>query len=287
MPLRDYSGVKTILITGCSAKSIGSALAMALAQRGHHIFATARSPEKIPNTLTSLDNVTPLQLDVTSPTSVSDAVKAVQESSRGLDILVNNAGIGYTMPLLDAKLDEARNVYETNVWGVLRVVQGFSDLLIAARGKIVNVSTVGAVVNTPWIGIYSSSKSALNQLSETLRLELFPFGVSVICLMVGTVQTSFHANEPPAVITTESRYTVIRETISRWSCGEAGPRGCSIEQAAEKIIRDVLGSRGGIVWRGPNSAAIRFLAAWCPRWLLDRIMSKEQGLDELEKSLAE
>lgn len=93
-----------------------------------------------------------LPLDVTDPTSIADALRAVAEHGQGLDILVNNAGTSHTMPLLDAVLDRAKQVYEANVWGPLRLVQACSDLLIASKGRIVNMSSVGAVVNTPWIG---------------------------------------------------------------------------------------------------------------------------------------
>ncbi|KAB8231434.1 SDR family oxidoreductase [Aspergillus alliaceus] len=273
---------KTILISGCSAHGIGSALALTLAQKGHHIYATARNPSKILGSLTSLPNVTPLQLDVTSTTSVSEAVKAIEDRGLGLDVLVNNAGSGYTMPLLDADLEMAQQVYDTNVWGALRMIQGFADLLVASGGRVVNVSTVGAVVNTPWIGIYSSSKSSLTTLSETLRLELAPLGVSVLAIMVGTVTTTFHANEPEVILPPTSRYTAIRDTISRWATGQAGPKGCSVTEFAESIADDVLGEKG-VVWRGPYSAAMRFLSRWCPGWLLDQMMSSGQGLDQLAK----
>ncbi|KAL4771914.1 hypothetical protein BDW60DRAFT_188670 [Aspergillus nidulans var. acristatus] len=287
---------KTILITGCSANGVGSALALALAKHpdNHHVFATARSIHKIPKDLSSLPNVTVLQLNVTSPESVADAVEAVKAHSAdsddddtagaGLDVLVNNAGVGYTMPLLDAQIDKAKEVYETNVWGVLRMVQGFADLLIAREGRVVNLSSVGAVVNTPWIGIYSSSKSAVTQLSETLRLELSPFNVSVVCVMLGTIATSFHANEPQVVLSASSWYAAIKATISRWASGEAGPKGGSVDDAARLIVQDVLGAGAGLVWKGPNSGAVRFVSRWCPGWLLDKMMSNGQGLDELEKS---
>ncbi|KAL4786387.1 hypothetical protein BJX76DRAFT_365781 [Aspergillus varians] len=280
------SAPKTILITGCSSDGLGASLALLLANAPakHHIFATARTPSKIPETLSSLTNVTALQLDVTSPASIQGAVAAVIDHGRGLDVLVNNAGIGYTIPLLDAQIEAAKSVYETNIWGALAMVQGFSDLLIASKGAVVNVGSVGAVVNTPWIGIYSSSKSALAQLSETLRLELAPLGVSVLCLMLGTVTTSFHANEPPVVLPEVSRYTAIRETISRWATGQAGPKGCSVEEAAVLIGDAVIGGASGLVWKGPNSGAVRLLAKWCPVGLLDSMMKNGQGLDELEKS---
>ncbi|EAL93741.1 hypothetical protein KXV22_001982 [Aspergillus fumigatus] len=263
---------KSILITGCSANSIGAALALSLAKRGHHVFATARSPAKIPSPLTTLSNVTLLQLDVTSPASVAAAVQAVQDHGHGLDVLVNNAGAGYTVPLLDADLEHAKRVYETNVWGVVRMIQGFADLLVARRGRVVNLSSVGAVVNTPWIGVYSSSKAAVMQISETLRLELAPLGVGVVCLMVGTVSTSFHENEPRVVLPAGSRYAAIRDVIAQWATGQSGPKGCSVEEFAESIVDDVLGASGsgsgGLVWKGPNSAAVRILSRWCPVWLL-------------------
>ncbi|GKZ67774.1 hypothetical protein AnigIFM50267_002326 [Aspergillus niger] len=277
--------LQTVLITGCSANGIGSALAVALANQGHHVFATARSPSKIPSSLSTLSNVTPLQLDVTSSESVAAAVKAVEQHGTGLDILINNAGSGYTMPLLDVDLAQAQQVYETNIWGPLRLIQALAPLLISRGGRVVNISSVGAVVPTPWIGIYSSSKSALSNLSETLRLELAPLGVSVATLMIGTVTTPFHANEPRFTLPPNSRYAAIAETIARWASGEASPKGCSAQELADLILPDVLGTTGhGMFWRGPNSGAVKFVAQWVPGWLADRMMSAGQGLDELAAS---
>ena len=152
------SSKKSILVTGCSTGGIGAALAFALAKRGHHVIATARDTSKISETLSSLPNVTTLRLDVTSEDSVIQSVQAVAEVTKqgqgieGLDVLVNNAGSGYTMPLLDVDLEVAKKVYDTNVWGVLRVVQAFAELLVKRRGRVVNVSSLGGVMHTPWIG---------------------------------------------------------------------------------------------------------------------------------------
>lgn len=143
---------KRILITGCSANGIGAALALALARKGHHIFATARKLSKIPESLVSLSNVTPIQLDVISPESITEAVRVVEDHGVGLDVLINNAGIGYTMPLLDVDIELAQRTYDTNVWGVLRVTQACAPLLLRSRGKIVTLSSVGGVTNTPWMG---------------------------------------------------------------------------------------------------------------------------------------
>jgi NAD(P)-dependent dehydrogenase (short-subunit alcohol dehydrogenase family) len=151
---------KTALVTGCSTGGIGAAIAQALAKHGHYVFATARDTSKIPDALKDLPNVTVLQIDVAEPLSVAEAVKSVTVATKerlgvgALDILVNNAGVGYTMPLLDVDLQHAQRVYDINFWGPLRMIQAFSDLLIESRGRVVNVSSIGAVVNTPWIGKY-------------------------------------------------------------------------------------------------------------------------------------
>lgn len=144
------SSTKSILITGCSADGIGAALALALARRGHHVFATARNPAKIPEALSSLSNVTVLPLDVAETASVATAARTVAETGRGLDVLVNNAGIEYVQPALDVDIAVAQRMLDINLWGPLRTIQAFADLLIASRGRIVNVSSTASVIYSPW-----------------------------------------------------------------------------------------------------------------------------------------
>ncbi|PYI03226.1 hypothetical protein BO78DRAFT_200115 [Aspergillus sclerotiicarbonarius CBS 121057] len=109
--------------------------------------------------------------------------------------------------------------------------------------------------------------------------------VSIATLMIGTVTTPFHANEATFTLPPTSRYAIISETTSRWASGEASPKGCPAKELAELILPDVLGqTRHGMFWRGPNSAAIKFISQWVPEWLSDRMMSMGQGLDELAAS---
>ncbi|KAM3529789.1 hypothetical protein MY4038_005240, partial [Beauveria bassiana] len=155
---------KTVLITGCSRDGIGATLALRLADDGHRVFATARDPRKIPPAVREHARVTVLTLDVTSDSSVKAAAQAVAAAAAaaaagrtkrggggGLDVLVNNAGAGYTMPLLDVDIDRARNCHDVNVWGPLRTVQAFSELLIASRGRVVNVGAATGCLYSPWI----------------------------------------------------------------------------------------------------------------------------------------
>jgi len=268
---------KVILVTGCSAGGIGDAIAHSLAKRGHHVFATARNPSKIPTALSSLPNVTVLALDVTSPASITEAVEAVaqhesQEGHWGLDVLVNNAGNGYNMPILDLDISQAQKVYDTNVWGPLRMVQAFSKQLIANKGRIVNVTSTIAFVNHPWTSTYNSSKAAMTQYSETLRLELEPFGVSVLTLMPGAVKSQWFQNNHSAGADWElpegSRYVPIEETIRRTVDGRAQPKTMMADDFAESLVDDILGNTkpaGGVVYRAPMAGFLGMLGHHVPQ----------------------
>ena len=143
---------KSVLITGCSAGGIGSALATTFQQRKLRVFATARDPSKMSH-LSDISNITLVQLDPTSESSVQEAVKTVTAETGGtLDYLVNNAGQTIIMPTLDFDLDTAKKMYEINVWGMLRVTKALAPLVIAAKGVIANISSISTAVNTPWMG---------------------------------------------------------------------------------------------------------------------------------------
>ncbi len=118
------------------------------------VFATARNVSKIPPALVALPNVKTLALDVTSPTSISDAFEAVkvETSGRGLNFLVNNSGSGITSPILDTDMEQAKALFEVNFWGVLAMIKAFSPLLIEAQGAVVNIGSIVAEMYTPYMG---------------------------------------------------------------------------------------------------------------------------------------
>lgn len=148
---------RSVLITGCSEGGLGFALAQEFHRKGLRVFATARNLAKVQHLRDAGLEI--IQVDVVDQTSVRGAVAAVSKLTGGtLDILVNNAGGGYQMPLLDADLDEARKLFEVNVWGLLAVTQAFAPLLEAAaaagsKARVVNIGSVVSRINVPWQGI--------------------------------------------------------------------------------------------------------------------------------------
>lgn len=135
---------------------------------------------------TSSAKLEKLQLDVTSPASISTAVERVETITNGqLFMLINNAGYGYMMPLIHADMSSIKQNFDVNVFGLLAVTQAFFPALRAANGLVVNQASISGLggLCQPFIGTYSASKSAVVDLSNTLRVELAPFGVGVRSLL--------------------------------------------------------------------------------------------------------
>ena len=143
----------TTLITGCSQGGIGDALAREFANRGHHVFAAVRNLSKAAH-LSELKDIEVVTLDVTSSESVDGLVADLKRRllEGKLDILVNNAGLGATGPLIEVDLAIAKRLFDVNVLGLLAVTQALAPMLIAARGKVVNISSVGGILAMPWGG---------------------------------------------------------------------------------------------------------------------------------------
>jgi 1-acylglycerone phosphate reductase len=146
---------QSVLITGCSEGGIGYALAREFQSRGLHVFATARNPAKMA-ALENLPDVTLLALDVTSASSIAGAVEVVKTRTNGrLTYLVNNSGSQYLSPILDTNIEMAKDMYEVNLWGVLRVIQAFAPLIIEDHGSIINIASIAGCLYPPWMGEFS------------------------------------------------------------------------------------------------------------------------------------
>jgi len=186
---------KTVLITG-GTDGLGRAAALLLARRGYDVFAAGRSSakrqeldrlaheEKIP--------IRTLEMDVCDNLSVEIGVEFVLEKGGAIDVLINNAGVGYMAVVEELRLEDLRKQFETNLFGVLRVTQAVLPHMRARRsGRVLMVSSVAGLVSPPTYGAYSSSKHALEGLTNSLRLEMYPFGLEVILIEPGYIVTNF------------------------------------------------------------------------------------------------
>ena len=181
-----------ILVTGAST-GIGRATVIELAGRGHAVVATARDV----STIADLDAAAHFDLDVTDPASID----SVNNRVGAIDVLVNNAGISHGGALEGYPMDVAERVFATNTFGPLRMVQAFAPgMREVGRGVIVNVSSVNGVVTSPMGGIYAASKHALEALSEALQIELGHFGVRVVIIEPGYIETPIQSKVNPVPI---------------------------------------------------------------------------------------
>ena len=184
---------KSVLITGAT-DGLGRALALLLAERGYRVFAAGRSPEKLAQ-LESLarEKQFPLEsiaIDVCSDDSVDRAIRQVLGKAGHLDVLVNNAGVNYTAAVEDLSMQDWRAQFETNFFGVLRVTRAILPHMRERRsGRILMMSSLSGLVTPPTQGAYSSSKHALEGLSNALRMELYPFGIDVVLIEPGYIIT--------------------------------------------------------------------------------------------------
>lgn len=182
---------RTVVVTGASS-GIGEACALHLQGLGFQVFAGVRKEtdgERLRDA--SAGNVMPLSIDVTDQESIRTAAARVAEAvgDRGLAGLVNNAGVAISGPLEFIPIDELRRQLEVNLVGQVAVTQAFLALLRKARGRVVNVSSIGGRIALPFAGPYAASKFAIEAVSDSLRRELRPWGIEVSVIEPGSVAT--------------------------------------------------------------------------------------------------
>lgn len=181
---------KVILITGASS-GIGRACAGHLSSRGYRVFGTCRNAGdlKLANC-----NIEMLSMNVDDESSVQAAIKDLLEKAGRLDCVVNNAGFALMGSVEDTSIKEAKAQMETNFFGVLRVCRAVLPVMRKqGSGHIINISSLAGVLGLPFSGLYSASKFALEGMTESLRLELRPFGVRVVLIEPGDFNTQLPA----------------------------------------------------------------------------------------------
>lgn len=184
---------KTIFISGCST-GIGHDAALSLARRGHRVIASCRKEEDVSKLIELGLEV--VKMDVNDEQSIVSAFSEVLEKTAGhLDVLINNAGYGQAGALEDIPRDALREQFETNVFGLMSLTKlAIPVMRKQGQGRIINISSVLGLISMPFRGAYNASKYAVEGLSDTLRLELKPSGIKVICIEPGPIASRFRDN---------------------------------------------------------------------------------------------
>jgi NAD(P)-dependent dehydrogenase (short-subunit alcohol dehydrogenase family) len=215
MDNNDRNKTKVAIVTG-SSSGIGFETSLLLARNGFFTYATMRNPDKS-NKIDELKQkeklpLDVLKLDVTDNKSVNEAIEKVANEQERIDVLVNNAGYALVGPLEELSIQELKEQFETNVFGVIRVTQSVLPIMRKQQhGTIVNISSIAGRIGFPLTPAYVSSKFALEGLSESMAYELEQFGIKVILIEPGVIKTSFDnnlkmgKNVPTAASTTNNR----------------------------------------------------------------------------------
>ncbi|OPA88083.1 short-chain dehydrogenase/reductase [Pseudomonas fluorescens] len=184
--------MKTILITGCSS-GFGLETARYFLDRNWHVVATMRTPDY--GLLPPSERLRVLALDVTDPRSIEAAVK----SAGPIDVLVNNAGFGAGSPAEVTPMETVRELFETNTFGPISMMQAVvPQFRLRKAGVVVNVSSSVTLKALPLIAAYSASKAAVNAFTQSMAMELAPFGIRLHLVLPGRApETGFGANAMP------------------------------------------------------------------------------------------
>ncbi len=177
------------VVTGASS-GIGKAIAQQLLADGFIVYAAARRIEKMNDLQQSGAHL--LKMDITKDDDVTRAVAEIQKEHNGVDVLVNNAGFGMYGAMEDTSIDDAKYQFEVNVFGPGRVTKAVLPYMRSKKsGTIINISSMGGKIYTPLGSWYHASKHAVEGWSDCLRFELAPFGINVVVIEPGIIETEF------------------------------------------------------------------------------------------------
>jgi len=263
------------LITGVSS-GIGKATAELLAKHGFRVFGTTRKPIQ---TEGQLKNVEKVQLDVRDEESVRSCVQTVLEQTGRIDALVNNAGFALIGAIEETSIEDAKELFETNFFGVLRMTRAVLPVMRnQSRGRIANIGSVAGFLPMPYQGIYAASKHALEGYSESLDHEVRKFGIRVSVIEPGFTRSRIAQNaqlaaEPVAAYDTH-RHHVVDIVRERTASGE-DPVGVAL--VVLKALLNPTPQHRYVV--GRQAKVLRSLRKFAPSGLFDRGLRKQFRLD--------
>jgi len=254
---------KVALVTGASS-GFGQATAALLAAQGFLVFGTSRAPAH--NEAGSFEL---LPLDIDSETSVQTCIQTILERTGRIDLLVNNAGFAQGGALEETSLEDARAQFETNVFGVLRMLKAVIPVMRQqGSGQIITVSSLLGVVAMPYLGLYSSSKFALEGMIEGLYHELRPFHIRVSLVEPTFFRTKFDARPPAAPLAV---YESARQSMMRFVRDEV-EQGPDPEQVARRIVQLATSAAPPLrSYVGPRAGLLVALRRWLPQRIFEQV----------------
>ncbi|CAK8562544.1 unnamed protein product [Lathyrus sativus] len=276
------SDQKIVLVTGCAKGGIGYEYCKAFSEKKCRVIASDISTRmQDMSDLESDDNIETLELDVSSDQSATSTVNTIISKHGRIDILINNAGIGSTGPLAELPLDTIRKAWEINTLGQLRMVQQVvPHMAMKKSGIIVNVGSVVGNISTPWAGSYCASKSGVHAMTNSLRLELKPFGINVVLVLPGSVRSNLgKANLEKLSDYDWKLYKDFKEVISERARASQGEKATDGRVFARHVVNKILGSKPPKQIVFGHMTGLFALLSWSPLWVRDMFFSSRFGLN--------
>jgi NAD(P)-dependent dehydrogenase (short-subunit alcohol dehydrogenase family) len=282
--------MKNVVVTGASS-GIGLAIAEIFLKKGFRVFGSVRTEHDAERLKATLgEHFTPLVFDVRDNSAILKAAEFVKNTlntegplheEKGVALLVNNAGVAITGPLQHIDNEEFIDQFNINVFGVQRVTQAFLPLMGATfnkdvpKGKIIQISSVSALISQPFVGPYCASKAALESYNDALRRELAMFGIQVVSIQPGPVKTPiWDKARANTNLFPETEYAELLK-ITKSSIDQTEKQGVAVETVAQ-LAFDIYEKRNPKPHYMISSTnfAIKLISKLPTRWV-DKIMASQ------------
>ncbi|RKP07423.1 hypothetical protein THASP1DRAFT_24430 [Thamnocephalis sphaerospora] len=256
---------KVVLITGCSRGGIGHSLSREFAKANCIVYATARRVHAMAGLPEA--GVRTLQLDVTNTEEIQSVVQTVISEQGRIDVLVNIAGICICSPVLDQDLNEARRLFDTNVWGALALTQAVAPHMCRRRsGCVVNLGSISPLAFTPWHSTYGASKAALHHYTDSLRREMAPFNVNVMLVIAGNIKSDMVRKSHETInIKSDSIYKPQEKYMHELIGLEPYIYPMDTDTFAKKLAKKVLSSRPPYAFYTARFSTLYWILEFTPR----------------------